>query len=53
MFENYKKYLDGAKRQAYKNKNEFSWEKMKEKLDGILTNIFLSFQNRFNLNYLI
>jgi hypothetical protein len=36
MFENYKKYIDGAKRQAYKSKNEFSWDKMKEKLDGIL-----------------
>jgi hypothetical protein len=27
VFENYKKYTDGAKRQAFKNKNEFSWVK--------------------------
>jgi hypothetical protein len=37
IFENYKNYVDGAKRQAYKNKNEFSWDKMKDKLDEILT----------------
>jgi hypothetical protein len=37
IFENYKNYIDGAKRQAYKNKNEFSWDKMKDKLDEILT----------------
>ena len=29
MFENYKNYTDGGKRQAYKSKNEFSWENMK------------------------
>ena len=37
MFENYKNYTDGAKRQAYKSKTEFSFEKMKEKLDEYLT----------------
>ena len=37
VFENYKNYTDKAKRQAYKSKNEFSWEKMKEKVDEILT----------------
>jgi glycosyltransferase involved in cell wall biosynthesis len=37
VFENYKNYTDGAKRQAYKSKTEFSWDKMKEKLDNILT----------------
>ena len=37
MFENYKKYTDGAKRQAYRSKTEFSWDKMKETLDTILT----------------
>jgi AAA+ superfamily predicted ATPase len=36
VFENYKKYIDGAKRQAYKSKTEFSWDKMKEKLNEIL-----------------
>jgi hypothetical protein len=37
VFENYKKYTDGAKRQAYKSKNEFSWDKMKEQVDNIFT----------------
>ena len=37
VFENYKKYTDKAKRQAFKSKNEFSWDKMKEKLEVILT----------------
>jgi hypothetical protein len=37
VFENYKKYTDGAKRQAFKNKNEFSWEAMKNKVDELFT----------------
>ena len=37
MFENYKKYTDGANRQAYKSKTEFSWSKMKEKIDELFT----------------
>jgi hypothetical protein len=37
VFENYKKYTDGAKRQAFKSKNEFSWGKMFEKVDQVLT----------------
>jgi hypothetical protein len=37
VFENYKKYTDGAKRQAYKSKNEFNWDKMFEKVDQIFT----------------
>ena len=37
VFENYNNYVDGAKRQTYKNKNEFSWVKMKEKIDEIFT----------------
>jgi len=35
VFENYKKYTDGAKRQAYKCKTEFSWDRMKEKVDQL------------------
>jgi len=34
---NYKNYLEKAKRQAYRSKTEFNWEKMKEKLDTILS----------------
>jgi glycosyltransferase involved in cell wall biosynthesis len=37
VHKNYKKYTDGAKRQAYRSKTEFSWDKMKEKLDTILS----------------
>jgi len=37
VFENYKKYTDNANRQAYKSKTEFSWNKMKDKLDEIFT----------------
>jgi len=37
MFENYKKYTDGAKRQAFKNKTEFSWEAMKNKVNELFT----------------
>jgi hypothetical protein len=32
MFENYDKYTEGAKRQSYKSKTQFSFEKMKELL---------------------
>jgi hypothetical protein len=37
IFENYKKYTDGANRQAYKSKTEFSWSKMKDKVDELFT----------------
>jgi glycosyltransferase involved in cell wall biosynthesis len=36
VYRNYKKYLDGAKRQAYHSRTEFSLEKMGEKLNAIL-----------------
>jgi len=39
MYKNYKKYTDGAKRQAYRSRTEFSLEKMAEKLDTILDKI--------------
>ena len=37
VFENYKNYTEGAKRQTYRSKTEFSYDKMKEKLDSLLT----------------
>jgi len=37
IFENYKTYEGLAKQQAYYSKTNFSWDKMKEKLDTILT----------------
>jgi len=40
MFDNYKKYVDKGKRQAYYSKTNFSWEQMKNKLEEILdTNV--------------
>ena len=36
MFENYKNYIDGGKRQAYYSKTNFSLSKMAETLDNIL-----------------
>jgi len=37
IFENYKNYTDKAKRQAYKSKNNFSWDAMKDKIDELFT----------------
>jgi len=39
MYKNYKKYTDGAKRQAYRSRTEFSLDKMAEKLNIILEKI--------------
>lgn len=39
-FENYNSYLEKAKRQAFYSKTNFSFDKMKEKLDNLL-NIYL------------
>ena len=49
VFENYDNYVDGAKRQTYKNKNEFSWEKMKEKINNIFTNNIPEFPKEVQL----
>jgi len=37
VFENYKKYTDKGKRQGYRSKTEFSWNKMLERVDEVLT----------------
>jgi hypothetical protein len=37
VFENYKKYTEGAKRQAFRSRTEFSFDKMKEKLGELLS----------------
>ena len=34
---NYKQYTEKAKRQAFYSKTNFSWDKMKEKLDNLLS----------------
>ena len=49
VFENYKKYTDGAKRQAYKSKNEFSWDKMLERVNQVLTHRIPEFPKEIKL----
>jgi len=49
MFENYKDYIDGGKRQAYKSKMEFSWDKMKEKIDSVFTQYIPEFPKQIQL----
>jgi glycosyltransferase involved in cell wall biosynthesis len=49
VFENYKNYVDKAKRQAYKSKNEFSWERMQEKLNTFLTQSLPNFPEEIEL----
>jgi hypothetical protein len=36
VYKNYKKYIDGAKKQAYRSRTEFSLDKMAEKLNSII-----------------
>ena len=49
VFENYKKYTENAKRQAYRSKTEFSYDKMKEKLDELLTKHIPEFPKEIKL----
>jgi hypothetical protein len=49
IFEDYKKYLDGAKRQAHKSKTEFSWSKMKDKVDELFTKYIPEFPKQVEL----
>jgi glycosyltransferase involved in cell wall biosynthesis len=49
VFENYKNYTDKSKRQAYKSKNEFSWDKMKEKIDSLLIQYIPEFPKEIEL----
>jgi glycosyltransferase involved in cell wall biosynthesis len=49
VFENYKNYTENAKRQAYYSKTEFSWDKMKDKLDEYLTKSIPKFPKQIQL----
>jgi glycosyltransferase involved in cell wall biosynthesis len=49
VFENYKNYISNAKKQANKSKTEFSWEKMKEKTDELLTKYIPEFPKQIEL----
>ena len=48
VFENYKNYTDKAKRQAFKSKNEFSWDKMKEKTEELFNQYIPEFPKEVN-----
>jgi len=49
VFENYKNYTEKAKRQAYKSKSEFNWDKMKEKVDELFTQYIPEFPKQVPL----
>jgi glycosyltransferase involved in cell wall biosynthesis len=49
VFENYKNYTENAKRLASKNKNNFSWDAMKEKVDELLTKYVPEFPKEVKL----
>jgi len=49
VFENYKNYTDKANRQAFYSKSNFSWEKMKEKLDNIFSTNIPEFPSELKL----
>ena len=49
MFENYKGYAEKAKRQGYFSRTNFSFEKMKEKLDTVLTEKLPEFPKQVQL----
>jgi hypothetical protein len=49
MFENYKEYKDKAKRQGYHSRINFSFDKMKEKLDDVFTKRIPEFPKQVQL----
>ena len=49
VFENYKNYTDGAKRQAHYSKTNFSWDKMKEKTEELFTKYIPEFPKQMAL----
>ena len=49
VFENYKNYVDGGKRQAYHSKTNFNWDKMKDNLDKLLNNNLPKFASEIEL----
>ena len=49
VFDDYKKYAELAKRQGYKSRTSFSWEKMAEQLDTILSSNLPEFAKQIEL----
>jgi glycosyltransferase involved in cell wall biosynthesis len=49
VFENYKNYTEKAKRQAFKSKNEFNWDKMADQVDELLAKYIPEFPQEVEL----
>jgi glycosyltransferase involved in cell wall biosynthesis len=49
IYENYKKYVELAKRQGFKSRSNFSYEKMRETLDNLLTQSIPEFPKQIQL----
>jgi glycosyltransferase involved in cell wall biosynthesis len=49
VFEDYKPYKELAKRQGYRSRTEFSYEKMRETLDSLLTQYIPTFPQKVEL----
>jgi len=49
VFDNYRNYVDGGKRQGYHSRTNFSFDKMKEKLDTVLTERIPEFPKQVQL----
>jgi hypothetical protein len=49
VFENYKPYAEKAKRQGFQSRNNFSFDKMKEKLETVLTTKIPDFPKQVQL----
>ena len=50
VFKHYKKFVDAAKRQAYRSKTEFSFDKMKEVLGGLVDKYVPEFPSQIELS---
>jgi hypothetical protein len=49
VFENYKNYLEGAKRQTYRSKQKFSWVEMKNEVDNLFNKYIPEFPKEIKL----
>ena len=49
MFENYKNYTEGAKRQAYRSKQKFNWDEMKNDVDRLFDKYIPEFPKEVEL----
>jgi hypothetical protein len=49
VFENYKNYLEGAKRQTYRSKQKFSWNEMKNEVNSLSNKYIPEFPKEIKL----